>query len=100
METLVDKLMTRPAQIYGLYPRKGAVQIGSDADIIVVAKKDKIITIENRHSSADYTPYEGFKVDYVVEKVIQRGKVLVDNNKFVANKGDGMFLKRSNLCDL
>ncbi|GFN35902.1 dihydropyrimidinase [Tepidimicrobium xylanilyticum] len=100
IRTLVDKLMTRSAQIYGLYPRKGAVQVDSDADIIIIAKKDKIITIENRHSSADYTPYEGFKVDYVVEKVIQRGKVLVDNNKFIANKGDGMFLKRSNLCDL
>lgn len=91
---LVEKLSKKPAEIFGIFPKKGDIQIGADADIIIVANKPKTITKNNRHSSADYTVYEGFKVDYSVEKVFQRGNLLVENGKFIGNKGQGNFLKR------
>ncbi|WP_073146664.1 dihydropyrimidinase [Paramaledivibacter caminithermalis] len=94
---LVDKLSKRPAEIYGLYPRKGTIEIGADADITILDKREKIINIDNRHSRVDYTPYDGFKVNYVVEKVIQRGNILIDNGKLIAKNGKGVFLKRTKI---
>lgn len=91
---LVDKLSTAPAKIFGLYPRKGSIETGADADIIIVRRREKTIKYENRHSAADYTAYEGFNVDYAVETTIQRGNIIVDNDKMLAHKGDGIYLKR------
>lgn len=92
---LIEKLSVKPAKIYGLYPQKGVIQIGSDADIIIIEKKKKIIKNENRHNAADYTIYDGYEVDYVVDTVIQRGNIIVENNELIARKGDGIFLRRS-----
>jgi dihydropyrimidinase len=91
---LINKLSTAPARIFGLYPRKGSIQIGMDADLIIVKNTEKMIKYENRHSAVDYTTYEGFIVDYVVETTIQRGNIIIQNGNILANQGDGEFLKR------
>ena len=88
---------TNPARIYGLYPRKGTVAVGSDAD---VALWDPVreVTISNEmlHHNVDYTPYEGMRVRGWPETVISRGEVVVDNGEMIAEKGRGEFLR----CDL
>lgn len=91
---LVEKLSANPAKIFGLYPEKGTIQIGADADIIIVKKDNKRIEQKNRHGRADYTVYEGFEVNFVVETTIQRGNILVNDGKLTANKGAGEFIKR------
>lgn len=94
---LIDKLSTNPAKIYGLYPQKGTIQIGFDADIIIVNKSCKVIDGQNRHSHTDYTIYEGIKVDYIVDTVIQRGNMIIQNNKLIRNQANGLFLKRKTI---
>nr|WP_312577345.1 dihydropyrimidinase [Sedimentibacter sp.] len=94
INNLINKLSAKPAKIFGLYPQKGSIQTGTDADIIIVKKDEKIIEYENRHSAVDYTAYEGFKLDYVVETTIQRGNIIIQNGSILANQGDGAFLKR------
>ncbi len=91
---LVQKLSVNPSKVFGLYPKKGTIQIGSDADIIIVKKENKIIEQKNRHSRSDYTVYEGFESGYAVETVVQRGSILVEDGKLKADKGDGEFVKR------
>jgi len=95
LHTLISKLSSVPAKIFGLYPRKGAIRIGSDADIIIVKKRKNCIRLDNRHSAADYSAFDGYETDYKVEMVMQRGRILVDKDKLVARKGNGEFLKRS-----
>ena len=94
---LISKLSINPAKIFGLYPRKGIIQVGSDADIIIVEHKEQIVKYENRHSKSDYTVYEGYKLDYIVDTVIQRGKLLVENQKQVDNDNKGIFLQRNKI---
>ncbi len=91
---LVEKLSANPAKIFGLYPKKGTIQIGADADIIIMKKGNKIIEQKNRHGRSDYTAYEGFEVDYVVETTVQRGRILVSGCKLTADEGTGEFIKR------
>jgi dihydropyrimidinase len=91
---LIDKLCTSPAKIYGLYPNKGTIKAGSDADLTIIKKQKRIISRENRHSRADYTAYEGYRTDFCVDKTLQRGTVLISGDKLLAEKGCGMFLKR------
>jgi len=91
---LIDKLSTKPAIIYGLYPKKGTIKIGSDADLIIIKNEKEIIKLSNRHSAVDYTAYGGFEVNYVVETVIQRGNILVHDNKIVGKRGAGLYINR------
>ncbi len=92
---IIDKLSTEPAKIFNLYPRKGVIQVGSDADIIILSKKNEVIKQENRHSRADYTPYEEFEINYTVETTILRGNIIIQDNKLNTKMGDGQFMKRN-----
>jgi dihydropyrimidinase len=88
---------TNPARIYGLYPRKGTIAVGSDADVAIWNPDCEVtITNERLHHNVDYTPYEGMKVQGWPEMVISRGGIVVDGGEMVAEKGRGKFL----LCDL
>ncbi len=91
---LMNKLSAIPAKIYGLYPKKGVIWAGADADVVIMKKDKKTIERGNRHGASDYTAYEGFEVDYVVDTVVQRGSILIRNGKLAACKGAGEFLKR------
>ncbi|HHX69544.1 MAG: dihydropyrimidinase [Miniphocaeibacter sp.] len=94
LNTLIDKLIYNPAKIFGLYPKKGSLAIGSDADLVIYSKEKYTISQSNRHSSVDYTGYEGFEVDFKVDTVIVRGKVVVENNEIKVENGYGKFIKR------
>jgi dihydropyrimidinase len=91
----VELVSTNPAKIFGLYPQKGALAIGSDADLVLWnADKEFVISQHSLHQNIDYTPYEGWQVIGAPEYVLARGKVIVHNNQFLGEKGVGRYLKR------
>jgi dihydropyrimidinase len=90
----VEVTSTNPAKIYGLYPKKGTISIGSDADIVIWKTGiEKKITNTDLHHDTDYTPYEGINVKCWPDIVISRGKVIIENGKLLGKKGFGKFLK-------
>lgn len=91
---LIEVLITNPARIFGLYPQKGALEVGSDGDLVIYDKKSYEIKYENRHSNVDYTSYEGFKSDFKVATVVAKGKVIVKDGQFFGQRGQGDFIKR------
>lgn len=91
----VEVMCTNPSKIYGCYPQKGTLLPDSDADIVIIdGNKNRIITKKELHSAVDYSLYEGKEVFGEIELVIQRGEIIVKNNKFLGKKGNGKFLKR------
>ncbi len=89
-------LSTNPAKIFGMYPKKGTLKIGSDADITIIDPNfDNIITSEKSRSSCDYSSYEGFKIKGMIKYVFLRGKLIVEDEKFLGKKGDGEFIHRN-----
>jgi len=92
----VEITSTAPAKIFGLFPRKGTIAVGSDADIVIFnPNKRMTISAETHHMNVDYNCYEGKQVQGVTETVLSRGKVVIENEKYVGKAGDGKFLKRS-----
>jgi dihydropyrimidinase len=92
----VELTSTSPAKIFGLFPRKGTIAPGSDADIVIFnPDKKTTLSAKTLHMKVDYNPYEGREVQGVSETVISRGKVIVDNGKFTGRAGMGAFLKRA-----
>ncbi len=85
---------TNAAKIMGLYPRKGALAVGSDADIVLLdPKRAGPIRKENLHET-DYTPWEGWDAAAWPSLTIQRGKVVMENAKLLADLADGQFMPR------
>src|SRR4051812_42597755 len=92
----VELVATAPAKIFGLYPRKGTIAVGSDADIVVFdPNKEHTISAATHHMRVDYSMFEGMKVMGTPEVVLSRGRVLVKDNKFDGKPGSGEFIKRS-----
>jgi len=90
----VDLVSSNAAKIMGLYPRKGALAIGSDADIVLLdPRARRVLRKEDLHET-DYTPWEGHEVGAWPSMTILRGKVVVDNGRFLASPSDGQFLPR------
>ena len=92
----VELTSTNPAKIFGMYPQKGTLLPGSDADI-AIWDPDKEIQYGYKYAQhrTDYNIYEGWPMKGVVEKVILRGKLIVDGSKWLGGKGEGRFIKRS-----
>jgi len=94
----VELTSTAAAKIFGLYPQKGTLAVGSDADIVVFdPEREEIISKSNvctHHMNVDYNPYEGFEVKGFAETVISRGKVIVDKGEFKGSVKHGRFIKR------
>jgi len=81
--------------MFGLFPGKGTVAVGSDADLVVFdPKKPFRISAKTHHQNVDYTPYEGYTGQGLPVVVISNGKVIVQDGKFLGKKGAGRFLKR------
>jgi dihydropyrimidinase len=96
LNRMVELLSTNPAKLFGLYPRKGTIAVGSDADIVVFdPERKQTITAANSHSKTDYNLYEGTEVTGVPELVMLRGQVLVENDELVAQPGVGQFVARA-----
>lgn len=92
---LVKYCCTEPARIFGLYPKKGAIIPGADADLVIMDPDEKhTLTISDMHGANDYTCYEGFELTGRIEKVFSRGKLVADNNEFIGEKGNGRYIKR------
>ena len=86
---------TNPARIFGLYPRKGSLQVGSDADILIWNPEKKVTYgVAYAHQRTDYNLYEGWELTGMPEKVFLRGKLIVDGEQWLGKAGDGQFLKR------
>ncbi|HEX3255491.1 MAG TPA: amidohydrolase family protein, partial [Gaiellaceae bacterium] len=93
---MVELLATNPAKLFGLYPKKGTIAVGSDADIVVFdPSKKHTITAASQHSKTDYNLYEGTEVTGTPEAVLLRGNVLVEGGELVAEPGIGQFVKRA-----
>jgi dihydropyrimidinase len=93
---LVDVLATAPARIAGLYPRKGALAVGSDADVVVFdPDARRVIRAADLHSACDYDPYEGWDVTGWPDVVLSRGEVVSGRGDFEAKPGRGRFVPRS-----
>lgn len=91
----VAYMSTNPAKIFGLYPRKGALLEGSDADIVIWDPEKKVkYGVAMSHQRTDYNLYEGWELTGYPEKVFLRGKLIVDGNEWKGKRGDGQFLKR------
>lgn len=95
LERMVDVLSTKPAQIFNLYPRKGVIREGSDADLVMVdLKKEMTITARELHYKVGWTPYEGMRVRGVPTMTISRGVVLAEDGKVIGEPEHGQFLAR------
>ena len=96
LNRMVELLSTNPAKHFGLYPRKGTIAVGSDADIVVFDPDKKVtISASTHHSKCDYNLYEGTEVTGSPEVVLLRGNVLVEGDELVAEPGIGQFVKRA-----
>jgi len=94
-ERWVEVLSTAPARMFGLYPRKGAIAVGSDADLVVYDPGRKhTISAKTHHMNVDYSCYEGRAVQGGSDVVLSRGSVIVRDGEFRGRKGHGQFLKR------
>jgi dihydropyrimidinase len=94
----VELVATAPAKMFGLYPRKGTIAPGSDADIVVFdPRAERTISASSHHMNVDYSAYEGVTVHGLPEVVLQRGRVLVRDGAFQGKAGDGRFVPRSRL---
>ena len=92
----VDVTSTNAAKIFGMFPRKGSLSIGADADIVILDPKEKhTLSVNTHHMNVDYSGYEGWKLTGKIKTVLQRGKVVIDNDKCFAARGDGQFIKRN-----
>ena len=95
MTDLVRIFSANAARIFGLYPRKGVIEIGSDADLVVIdPNREKILSARTLHMHVDYCLYEGMKVIGYPIMTILRGRILVEDEKLFGDPGSGKFLKR------
>jgi dihydropyrimidinase len=95
-ERWVEIVATAPARMFGMYPRKGAIAIGSDADLVVYDPNRKhTISASTHHMDVDYSCYEGRAVQGGADIVMSRGTVIVRHGEFTGSKGYGRFIKRS-----
>ena len=92
----VELVSTTPAKLFGLYPRKGTIAVGSDADLVIFDPNRKhTISAKTHHMRVDYSMFEGIQVSGMPSTVLSRGRVVVDEDKFLGRAGAGEFVKRS-----
>jgi dihydropyrimidinase len=96
LNRMVELLSTNPAKYFGLYPRKGTIAVGSDADIVVFDPEKRVtISSATDHSKSDYNLYEGTEVTGTPEIVLLRGNVLVEDGELAAQPGIGQYVARA-----
>jgi dihydropyrimidinase len=92
----VELVSTTPAKLFGLYPRKGTIAIGSDADLVIFDPNRKhTISAKTHHMRVDYSMFEGIQVTGMPDVVLSRGRIVVEGDKFSGRAGQGEFLRRA-----
>ncbi len=91
----VELVSTAPAKLFGLYPRKGTIAVGSDADLVIFdPNREEIISAKTHHMRVDYSMFEGIHTTGAPKTVFSRGKAVIDAGKFVGRPGAGQFIRR------
>ncbi len=91
----VEMCSTAPAKMFGMFPKKGTIAVGSDADIVIFDPKASFTYgADTIHGNIDYTAYDGMKISGSPKTVMSRGKVVVNDGDYVGTKGDGRYIKR------
>ncbi|MYD03342.1 MAG: dihydropyrimidinase [Acidimicrobiia bacterium] len=91
----VEITATAPAKMFGLFPQKGTIAVGSDADIVLLdPTRTHTLSAATHHMDVDYSAYEGLEVTGKVETVMSKGKVIIENGRYLGSKGDGTYLRR------
>ncbi|MFC9439741.1 dihydropyrimidinase [Nocardia sp. NPDC057030] len=96
LERWVEVCCTTPARMFGMYPRKGVISPGADADIVIYDPNGhtSIGLGKTHHMNMDYSAYEGFEIDGHVDTVLSRGRVVIDDGTYLGSAGHGRFVKR------
>ena len=95
-ERWVEVISTAPARMFGMYPRKGSISIGADADLVVYdPNARRTISAATHHMDVDYSCYEGRTVQGGSDVVLSRGSVIVRDGEFTGRKGHGRFIQRA-----
>ena len=95
LDRFVDAASTRPAKLFGLFPRKGAIAVGSDADLVIYDTGYRgVVSAKSQHTNNDYNAFEGTEIEGRPSVVTVRGKVQVRDGKFIGERGRGKMLKR------
>jgi dihydropyrimidinase len=101
LNRFVELTSTAAAKMFGLFPKKGTIAVGSDADVVIFdPEKEQTLSAKTHHMNVDYNAYEGKRVRGVVETVLSRGKVVIDKGEFKGAAGSGRFLKRGECVNL
>ena len=91
----VEICSVNPAKMFGLYPQKGAIAPGCDADIVIWNPEAEYnISVETHHMNIDYSMYEGKQIKGNAETVISRGEIIIENKRFIGKSGRGKYIKR------
>ena len=95
LNQFVDIVSTRIAKLFGLFPKKGTIAVGCDADIVIFDPNVKrTISAETHHMNVDYNPFEGIEISGEPVTVLSRGEYVIRNKQFVGTAGAGQFVKR------
>ena len=95
LNRMVEISAAAPAKMFGLYPQKGTIAVGGDADITIVdPAATAVISAETHHMNVDYSCFEGMELTGKVETVLSRGRVIVSDDRFTGNKSHGRYLRR------
>lgn len=96
LNRLVDIAATAPAKLFGLFPRKGTIAVGADADLVLFDPKAKTkVSAASHHSRIDYSLFEGFELEGAIRKVFLRGEMIVEGDAWLGRAGMGSYLARS-----
>ena len=95
LERWVEVCSTTPARLFGLFPRKGTIAVGADADIVIFDPKRKhVLSAATHHMRTDYSCYEGMQMAGGVDSVFSRGRLIISGDEYRGSKGDGRYVKR------
>jgi len=96
LNKFVDITSTASAKMFGMFPRKGTIAVGSDADIVIFdPNHERTISAKTHHMNCDYSLFEGWKIKGKPETVLSRGKVIIEKDQYIGKPGEGQFLKRA-----
>jgi len=99
LNKFVDLTSTASAKMFGMFPKKGTIAVGSDADIVVFDhKKKRTISAKTHHMNCDYSLFEGYEIQGEPQTVLSRGKTIIENNRYIGKPGEGKFIKRGACC--